>query len=57
VALRPDGKWTVAVCSHSGRDSGTRFWKKKSPVMPSFQRFEHGRAVVEPRTQASLTER
>jgi hypothetical protein len=33
------GKETVAVCSHSGRFSGTRFWKKKSPVMPARQRL------------------
>ena len=39
VALRPDGKCTVAVCSHSGRFSGTRFWKKTSPVIPSLQRL------------------
>ena len=57
VALRPDGKCTVAVCSQSGRFSGTRFWKKASPVIPSFQRFITVGRSRSPRTAASATSR
>jgi hypothetical protein len=39
VAVRPDGKLSVVLCSHSGALGGTRFWKKKSPVIPSRQRL------------------
>ncbi len=38
-AWRPLGKVTVAVCSHSGALSGTRFWKNGSPPTPSTQRL------------------
>ena len=38
-AVRPLGKLTVALCSHSGALSGMRFWKKNSPVTPSTQRL------------------
>ncbi|HWH13535.1 MAG TPA: hypothetical protein VNT51_02240 [Miltoncostaeaceae bacterium] len=34
-ALRPLGKCTVAVSSHSGARSGTRFWKNGAPSIPS----------------------
>ena len=30
----PFGVLTTAVCSHSGRTSGTRFWKKEGPPTP-----------------------
>ena len=52
-----DGKCTVAVCSHSGRFSGTRFWKKTSPVIPSFQRLSTVGRSWRPRTVPSAVSR
>jgi hypothetical protein len=46
-ALRPLGKWTVAVSSHSGDPLGTRFWKKNSPPAPSTNRFHRRRPLAE----------
>ena len=34
-AVRPDGKRSSTVGTHSGRCAGARFWKKPSPVIPS----------------------
>ena len=34
----PFGVLTVVVCSQSGADFGTRFWKKFEPLAPSGKR-------------------
>ena len=37
--MRPDGKSTVAVCSQSGIDFGTRFCQIGSSMIPLTKRF------------------
>ena len=34
----PFGVETIAVCSHSGAESGTRFWKNELPSAPCGKR-------------------
>ena len=43
----PFGVETVVVCSHSGAESGIRFWKNDCPVAPLGQRCS---SVGRPRT-------
>ena len=44
-ASRPDGNFRTAVCSHSGRFSGTRFWKIGFDSIPPGKRLSmHGRS-------------
>ena len=56
-AVRPDGKLSSTTSIHSGRDSGARFWKKKSPSAPLTKRFSAMGRRATPRMAPSATER
>jgi hypothetical protein len=49
-AVRPDGKLSSTVLTHSGRLSGARFWKNGSASAPFTNRFS---AIGRPRTPPS----
>ena len=54
-AVRPDGKLSVTVSVHSGRDEGARFWKNGSPSAPWTNRLSTIGRPATPRSAPSAT--
>ncbi len=56
-AVRPEGKLSSTVSTHSGRDWGARFWKKNSPSAPFTNRFSAMGRPATPRSAPPATAR
>ena len=56
-AVLPDGKLSSTVSTHSGLESGARFWKKNSPSAPFTNRFRAMGRPATPRSAPSATAR
>ena len=56
-AVRPDGKLSVTVSIHSGRDFGARFWKNGASSAPLTKRLSAMGRPSTPRTAPSETAR